>query len=63
MTNLQRERKKRGFTQEELAKLSDVPVSTLRKYEQEKLDINKTTVDVVKRLAKALKCKVDDIIE
>lgn len=56
-------REERGLSQAELAKLADVSVRTLQAYEQGTKDINKAEVLRVYRIAKALKCKIEDLIE
>lgn len=63
MTNLKRIRESRGLTQSQLAKLADIDVRAVQDYEQGKSDINKASVIRVYRLAKALKCKIEDIME
>ena len=56
-------REERGLSQAELAKLSDTSVRTIQSYEQGIKDINKAEVLRVYRIAKALKCKIEDLIE
>jgi DNA-binding XRE family transcriptional regulator len=55
-------RLKRGLTQEELAVLSNVPLRTIRAYEQGKLDIKKAQYGTIIRLVNALYCKPDDLL-
>ena len=62
-TNLKRIRMAYGCTQAELAKMSDVSLRSIQMYEQRNKDINKTGVDTVYRLAKALGCTIEDLIE
>lgn len=62
MTNLQRIRKKAGLSQAELADIIGVSVRTLQDYEQGRRNINKAAADVVLKLAKALHCKLNDIM-
>ena len=50
------------LSQSELAKKSDVPVRTIQQYEQKQKDINAARIDTVLRLAKALKCDVEDLM-
>ncbi len=61
-TKLQAMRKRLGFTQEELASASGVPVSTIRAYERRAKDLNKAQVDIVIRLADALECEITDVV-
>lgn len=63
MNKLQEKRKLRELSQSQLAKLSDVPLRTLTKYESGELEINKAKAEVVYRLAKTLGCKVEDLID
>lgn len=62
-SKLQRIRKARNFTQQELSKASGVSLRMIQLYEQRQNDINKAHVEVVVNLAKALGCEVDDLIE
>lgn len=60
---LQKIRKARGFTQQELSKASGVSLRMIQLYEQKQNDISKAQVSVVVSLAKALGCDVEDLIE
>lgn len=51
------------MTQEELSRLSGVPLNTIRAYEQGSKDIEKAQVGTIMSLAKALKCDITDIID
>lgn len=62
-TNLKRIRMEYGCTQAELAKKADVTLRSIQMYEQRNKDINKACVDTVYRLAKALGCTMEDLIE
>ena len=62
-TKLSYFREFRGITQAELAKRADVNFRTLQDYEQGSKNINGARVDTVSRLAKALGCNVNDLIE
>lgn len=62
-TNLKRIRVAYGCTQAELAKKADVTLRSIQMYEQRNKDINKACVDTVYRLAKALGCTMEDLIE
>ena len=62
-TNLKRIRNAYGCSQAELAKKSDVSLRSIQMYEQRNKDINKASIETVYRLAKALGCAVEDLIE
>lgn len=62
-TNLKRIRIAYGCTQAELAKKADVTLRSIQMYEQRNKDINKASVETVYRLAKALGCSMEDLIE
>lgn len=56
-------RKARGFTQQELSDASGVTLRMIQLYEQKQNDISKAQVGVVIRLAKALGCEAEDLME
>lgn len=56
-------RRQCGLTQESLANISNVSLNTIRAYERKSKDLNKAQIDIVLRLAKALKCDVTDLID
>ena len=62
-SKLKRIRKQCGITQEKLAAESGVSANTIKAYERKSKDLNKAQIDIVIRLAKALKCEVSDLIE
>ena len=62
-TNLKRIRVVYGCTQSELAEKADVSLRSIQMYEQRNKDINKASVDTVYRLAKALGCTTEDLME
>lgn len=62
-TNLKRIRTVYGCSQAELASLSGVSLRSGQMYEQRHKDINKAGAETVFRLAKALGCTVEDLIE
>lgn len=62
-TNLKRIRTNYGFTQAELAKRSGVSLRSIQMYEQRNKNINKASADTVYRLAKALGCTMEELIE
>ncbi len=62
-TNLKRLRIAFGCSQSELAKLSGVSLRSIQMYEQRQKDINKASVDSVRKIAKVLGCSIEDLIE
>ncbi len=60
---LSRIRKTRNMTQRDLATVSGVSLRSIQMYEQKKNDINKAQYNNLKAIAKALYCKIDDIVE
>ena len=62
-TNLKRIRSTYGCTQAELAEASGVSLRSIQMYEQRNKNINKASVDTIYRLAKALGCTMEDLIE
>ena len=62
-TNLKRIRTAYGCTQAELAKQSGVSLRSVQMYEQRNKDINKASAETVYRLAKALGCSLEDLLE
>lgn len=63
MNNLQKTRKLRGLSQNGLVIRSGVSRSLITKYESGERNINKASVDTVYKLAKALNCNIEDIID
>lgn len=62
-TNLKCIRTAYGFTQAELAERSGVSLRSIQMYEQRNKNINKASADSMYRLAKALGCTMEDLIE
>lgn len=62
-TNLKRIRMERGFSQSELAELSEIPLRTIQQYEQRQKNINKAQVAYLIKLSRALYCNIEDLIE
>lgn len=56
-------RESRGLSQSQLAKACNVPVRTLQKYEIKELDINNCKAINIYKIAKALNCKMEDLIK
>ena len=61
-TNLKRLRKKAGLSQSALAEISGVPLRTIQQYEQRQKNINKAQAQYVAMLARALYCKMEDLL-
>ena len=62
-TNLQRQRKRCGYSQKELSDHAGVNLRTLQQYESKAKDINKAAVITVLSLANALGCQAEDLLE
>lgn len=62
-TNLQYQRNLKRITQKQLSERSDVNVRMIQYYEQGVKDINKASGITLYRLAQALNCKVEDLLE
>ena len=56
-------RKARGFTQQQLSEASGVTLRMIQLYEQRQNDISKAQATVVIRLAKALGCEAEDLMD
>jgi len=54
---------KRGIKQAELSARSGVPLKCIGNYEQLRRDINRARVDIVYRLALALECQIEELLE
>lgn len=63
MSNLKRIRESKGLTQAGLAEKSGVNKRMVEHYEQGFHDINKAEARTIFKLARALKCKMEDVIE
>lgn len=62
-TNLKRIRTAKGYSQKQLAELSNVSLRSIQMYEQRQKDINKAKSDSLFRLAKTLDCTMEDLLE
>lgn len=62
-TNLKRMRMNLGFTQAELAERSGVGLRSIQMYEQRNKNINKASADTLHRLARALNCAMETLME
>ena len=61
--SIKRIRSAYGCSQSRLAEMSGVGIRSIQLYEQRKKDINKAEVRSVLRLARALGCEMEDIME
>lgn len=61
--SLKKRREKAKLTQSQLAVMSEVPVRTIRAYEQGTRDIKEGSYRTLKALAKVLGCKVSDLTD
>ena len=62
-TNLAMARAEAGFSQSELAKASGVSLRSIQMYEQKNSNINNAQYNRLCAIAKALNCKIEDIVE
>ena len=63
MTKLKEIRKEQLMTQKELAEHSGVSLRMIQYYEQGRSDICKAEAQTVYQLAKALECRMEDLLE
>ena len=63
ITNLKKIRQANGLSQSELAKKSDVELRSIQMYEQRRNDINKAQGETLYKLANALGCNIEDLLE
>ena len=63
MTNLKKIRNATGVSQGKLAEASGVNVRMIQHYEQGVKDINSAAALTVYKLAQALECKIEDLLE
>lgn len=63
MNKLKQIREAAGLTQAELAKASGISVRVIQNYEQGARPLNGARAITVKRLADALRCRMEDLIE
>lgn len=62
VNNLAYRRTLAGLSQQQLANLSGISKRTIEKYEQGENDINNARVNIVFKLAQALSCNIEDIL-
>lgn len=63
MNKLKELRQKKGYSQKELSQASDVNIRMIQYYEQGIKDINAAAALTVYRLAQALGCSVEELLE
>ena len=63
MTQLQDKRRASGMSQSELARKAEISVRTLQSLEVGARNIDKVSVLTALKLAKALGCSIEDILE
>ena len=63
MTKLKKMRESRGLSQSQLAEKADVNVRVLQYYEQGVLNFDGCKINKIFRIALALDCDIEDIIE
>lgn len=63
MSNLKNIRSRRGISQGKLAELSGVSVRMIQYYEQGVNDINLAQAITVHKLAQALECNMEELLE
>ena len=63
MSNLKRIREGKNITQAKLAEESGVNLRILQYYEQGYKDINKAQAITLYKVAQALECKIEDLLE
>lgn len=62
-TNLKRIRTAYGCSQSELARLSGVSLRSIQMYEQRNKDINRAQAESLGMIARALGCRIEDLLE
>lgn len=55
--------KRAGYTQKELALLTDIPIRTLQQYEQRQKNINKASGEYLYAISKVLGCEIKELME
>ena len=63
MNKLKKIRVQQGLSQSLLSKEANVSLKTLQAYEQGDRDIKKAQAETVYKLAKALNCKMEELID
>jgi len=63
MSNLKRIREDQKISQSKLSEISGVNLPMIQKYEQGVKDINKSQAITLHKIAQALKCNIEDLLE
>lgn len=63
MNKLKEIRTQQGLSQSLLSKKANVSLRSLQAYEQDGRDLNKAQAETVYKLAKALNCKMEELID
>ena len=63
MSGLKLIRQEFGYRQEDVARMIDISLSTMQKWEQGKLDINKANVGSMLKLSKLYFTSIEDLIK
>ena len=63
MSNLKQIRENKSISQSKLSELSGVNIRMIQYYEQGVKDINKAQGITLQALARALECKIEDLLE
>lgn len=63
MSNLKETRLAKNLTREKLGELSGVSHRMIEKYEQGIRDINKAQAETLYKIAQALECTIEDLLE
>jgi len=62
MNKIKKLRMEKSLTQEELARVSDIKISTLQKLEREDANLEKMTLVTAVKLAKGLEIRAEELI-
>ena len=62
MNKIKKLRTEKSLTQEELARVSDIKISTLQKLEREDVKLEKMTLGTAIKLAKALEIRAEELL-
>lgn len=63
MSNLKKIREEKSLTQAKLSEVSGVNLQMIQKYEMGVKDINKAQGITLYKIAQALECKIEDLLE
>jgi len=63
MNKIKKIRKEKSLTQEELARISEIKLSTLQKLERADANLEKTQLGTAVKLAKGLKIQIENLLE